>query len=466
MFTAGLLVYAETRAFTSDEGFHLLAAQLIRRGMRPYLDFAFPQPPLNAYWNAAWFAVLGESWRVPHAISALLTGGAAFLTATYWFRRMPVEEWRFPGAITVALMTGMNGMVTAYGPIAQAYGIGLFLSVAAFRVAVAGVERRGVWLAAITGLFASASAACTLLTAPVLPVLLLWTFFWNRAGSRWLKSIAFAIAALLPWLPVARLALLEPSVVWFNLVRYHTEFRALYWAKTTDHDIDILSSFINSGQALSLLLLAISGVVFLRYRATWDDALRREIYLSAALALAMGAEMSRAHPTFSRYFLFCVPFLAIPALAGLYAIGSRVFEPDRPFWPVAVVCCISIVGCARTLYDRKDMYLWQDYEKLAGKIAKLTPPGGQPFADDHIYFLLKRRPPPGFEFVYSHKLNLPAAEEAKLHLVPEAEEDRQLSSGMYNPVYLCESDEYYQKLGLAKLYPHQEDEDDCTLFWK
>ena len=45
----GLLIYAETMAFYWDEGFHVLAAQLIGRGSRPYLDFFFPQPPLNTY---------------------------------------------------------------------------------------------------------------------------------------------------------------------------------------------------------------------------------------------------------------------------------------------------------------------------------------------------------------------------------------------------------------------------------
>lgn len=41
------MVYAQTPAFTDDEGFHL-AAQLIKAGLRPYLDFCFDQTPLNA----------------------------------------------------------------------------------------------------------------------------------------------------------------------------------------------------------------------------------------------------------------------------------------------------------------------------------------------------------------------------------------------------------------------------------
>jgi 4-amino-4-deoxy-L-arabinose transferase-like glycosyltransferase len=466
MFAAALVIYSQTWAFTSDEGFHLLAAQLIGSGMRPYVDFFFPQTPLNAYWNAGWMAVFGQSWRVAHLVAALATAGSAFLAADYCFRRFPVPEWRLPGALAAGLLTGLNGAVAAYGPLAQAYGICLFLSVAAFRAGVAAVERRGAWAAAGSGLLASASAACSLLTAPVAPVLLVWTVVANRQGSRWKKALAFAAAASLPWVPVLRLAELAPRVVWFNLVQYHTQFRTLYWPETTEHDVEMLSSWIDSGQALTLVVLAVSGLLFLKYRSGWEQQLRREFYLCGGLALALGAELSTAHPTFTRYYVLTVPFAAILAVAGLDAMGSRVFEPARPWWPVAIAILIAVLGCAKTMFDRRDLYIWADYEKLAGKIARLTPPGGGIYADDHVYFLLHRKPPAGFEFAYSHKLTLPPAQEAALHILPQSEVDRQLSSGMYSTVYLCEDEESYKKLGLPKLYPHEEDVDECALFWK
>src|SRR6516225_2517489 len=78
---SGLMLYAQTLAFTDDEGFHLLAAQLIKSGMRPYLDFCFPQTPLNAYWNAFWMAIFGESWRTAHALAAVETSAAVVLAA-------------------------------------------------------------------------------------------------------------------------------------------------------------------------------------------------------------------------------------------------------------------------------------------------------------------------------------------------------------------------------------------------
>src|SRR5271163_4383817 len=94
LLSAGLLIYSQTQALTWDEGYHLLAAQLIKAGKTPYLDFCFPQTPLNAYWNAGWMRIFGDSWRMVHVIAALLTAGAAMLVGDYLFVRFPVARWR------------------------------------------------------------------------------------------------------------------------------------------------------------------------------------------------------------------------------------------------------------------------------------------------------------------------------------------------------------------------------------
>src|SRR5579872_6364191 len=109
--TAGLLVYSQTHAFGWDEGYHLLAAQLIRAGKVPYLDFCFPQTPVAAYWNAAWMSLFGEGWRVVHALSALCASGAALLAAGFVLRRFPVLGWRAAGAFATAVLIAANTTV-------------------------------------------------------------------------------------------------------------------------------------------------------------------------------------------------------------------------------------------------------------------------------------------------------------------------------------------------------------------
>src|ERR1700710_1636096 len=85
--TAALIWYARTAAFAWDEGYHLVAAWLIAHGKQPYIDFVFPQTPVNAYWNAVLLRVFGEDWRVPHTAAAVLTAGAVLMAAGQVYRR-------------------------------------------------------------------------------------------------------------------------------------------------------------------------------------------------------------------------------------------------------------------------------------------------------------------------------------------------------------------------------------------
>src|SRR5260370_29369061 len=115
LYAAIFLWYSQTWAFAWDESYHLLTAQLILAGKKPYLDFCFPQAPFNAYWNAAWMRMLGESWRLIHAVQALLTIGAVLLTADFAAGWFPVPGWRMAAAVTVAICTALHAMAFLYG---------------------------------------------------------------------------------------------------------------------------------------------------------------------------------------------------------------------------------------------------------------------------------------------------------------------------------------------------------------
>jgi hypothetical protein len=463
LYAAVFLIYSETRAFTWDESYHLLAAQLMDAGRRPYIDFCFPQSPLNAYWNAAWMRVLGQSWRVPHAFAALFTVGAVLLTADFVFRRFPVGSWRLAAALAAGLATGLNAMVFEYGPLAQAYGICLFALAAAFRITVRAVDRNGALLPALAGFFAGVAAGSSLLSAAAAPVFLVWMLFYNRAGRRWTKLVGYGIGAAIPFAPVLWLFWLGPRQTWFNVVQYHAFFRQLYWSETTRHDLEILTSWIDSGQGLLLGLLAVFGLVYIVRRSAWPRALQAEFYLCAWLVAALSAWVGRAHPTFARYFALPVPFLAVLSVAGLYAIGSRVLGGDRPRWPVLVVSALLALGLGKSLYERRDLN-WSAYQRLANKVDQVTPRGALLLANEPIYFLTRRTPPPGFELFYSHKVNLPPAEAALMHIVTEAEVKRQVQSGMFATAYSCDDGEI-DDWGLEKLYQQRVDMDDCSIFW-
>jgi hypothetical protein len=464
LLAAGLMLYAQTRAFTFDEGFHLLAAQLIKGGMRPYLDFCFPQTPLNAYWNAFWMQIFGDSWRTAHALSALETSVAVALAAQFVYSRWPERSWRVAGALAAAAIIGFNANLVEFGVLGQAYGMCLFASVSAFRLTVAAVDRRASWTALSAGVFAGIVAASSLLAAMVGPVLLIWMLRHTRDGRRAPKCVAFILGGALPFLPVLRLFTRAPWVVWFNLAEYHLKFRQVYWPDSVGHDVETLTAWISDPQSLLMGLLAIFGVLYVARRSDWTPERRAEFYLCGWLTVGLAAELAFTHPTFPRYFCLLVPFAGILSVAGLYALGSRVLAPDRPFWPVVIMTLISAGNLGETLYAHRGYSTWPEYETLAKKLAAVTPPHGRIFADEGIYFVAKTRPPRGMEFGYSHKLPLTLDRLAELHVMSEGEMQLDVAAGDYASAATCDADDV-ATYGLEQSFEHSEDLHNCTIYW-
>jgi hypothetical protein len=465
LLAAGLIYYSQTYAFAWDEGFHLLTAQLITSGKRPYIDFNFSQTPLNAYWNAFWMTVFSQTWRTAHAVAAMMTSGAILLTADFVYVRFPVIRWRLAGALMTALTVGLNVLIVQFGTIGQAYGLCLFLIVAAFRVTVASVDRRGLLVPALAGLLSSAGAAATLLSAPVCPVLAVWMVFQNRMGNRWTKLAAFAVGAVIPLLPVLYLFLQAPKQTYFNIIQYNLIFRQVEWSGAIAHDIGVMLSWLNSAQALLIGALALAGLLFVRFRSNWPQPERAEFYLCGWLALALGVHISSAHPTFQRYYLLAIPFLAILGIAGLYTVSARLYAPDRRLWPVLALALIFSLELGKALSDKDDNVNWMDLEKVAAKVDQVTPPGAVILSDEPIYFLTRRTPPSGMELADSHKLDLPAAQAAPLHLVSENEVLRQMKAKRFPTAVNCDKGHKISAEDFQKLYRQKLEGDPCTVYW-
>jgi len=468
LLAAGLLVESQTQAFTTDEGYHLVAAQSILHGKEPYLDFCFPQSPLNAYWNAAWMRIFGDTWRTAHAVAALLTALAVVLTVGYVRRRFPVPEWRMPLAIAALILCGMNFGVFFFGSVGQAYGICLFCVVAAFRAAVRAVENDRLFLAGAAGFFASAAANSSLLTAPVPVVLLIWMGVCNRAGSRRAKAAAFLAGGMVACIPVAWLFVHGPRQAIFSLIEYQGRYRTVGWPGAISHDVGVLLSPLDSAQALVLGVLAVGGQVFAR-QASWGRAVRAELHLCAWLVIAEIVFIANGHPSFSQYYIFTVPFLAILACVAIYAVGTKLAADGRTGWPVWIPCLIVLLALVKSVYERRDYKSWADAEAIAQKIREIHP-AGPILADDSIYFLLRYPIPVGFELSDTHKLDLDPATMAKMHLVPKAELERLIRSGYYELVetWAAEAwkqDTWIDDLGLPKLYAHHVTIGDGDIFW-
>jgi hypothetical protein len=408
--------------------------------------------------------LFGDTWRAAHLLETGCVAGAAFLTGDFLRRRFPVPGWRLACAVAAAAAVAMNSQVVLFGTIGQSYGLCLFLSVAAFRLAAPAVERKGALLAAGAGLLASAAAASSLLTAPVAPVTLLWIALYNRAGNRWSKCAAFLAGGAAAFLPVAWLYLQGPRQVLFNLFQYQLKYRH-NWNGATGQDITALTAWIDSAQGLSLGLLAVAGIWFIARHCAWQPERRAEFYLSLWLALAIAAELAIAHPTFERYFLLMTPFVAIPAVAGLYAAGSRLAGADRPLPAVAVLLVILALGLGKAIYEDSDSYSWKDIEKISRQVDKVTPRGGSLWADELFYFQTRRPPLDGMEFAYAHDIDMAADQAALLHVLTQTELRRRAAAGVYQTVAACYDSENTDAVKAADLYRQNFQVRDCTVYW-
>jgi hypothetical protein len=467
LFGAGLIYYSQTAAFAWDEGFHLLAAQLIKNGKRPYLDFFFPQTPLNAYWNAFWYRLFGDTWRTAHAVAALCTTAALLITGDYIYTRFPAPRWRFAGALAAIFATGLNAMIVEFGTIGQAYGFLLVTMMAAFRFTVLAVASSSIWLCLLAGLMAGTASGASLLTVLAGPVMLLWILVYNRAGSRLAKCAAFIAGNAIPFAPVLWLYLQKPREVLFTVFQFNYRYRAVDWSDATSHDVDVLTTWLVSSQASMLGVLAIAGLFFVFRRSGWERAQRAEFYLCAWISVIMGAHIGTAHPTFERYYLLTVPYLSILAVAALYWLGSSLGSTDKPRWPVILATLFFACGLARALFvDEAGAYTWHDMEEVANKVNEVTPPGGLIWGDEQIYFLTKRTPPAGMEHENSHKpLQLPDAFIRSLHILPRQEMERQLKTGYYDTVAMCEDSDRVTALDLPGVYTQSEEIGECTVYW-
>lgn len=481
------MVYSQTGAFAWDEGFHLLAAKLVAIGRKPYLDFVHAQAPLNAYWNGTLMRIFGENWRPIHFIDALMATGAVCVAAAFVRSRFTLVKlghageiagltdsrlagWGSAIVLSVFILTGLNIDYVTFGPIAQAYPFSLLMIVSAFFLTVASVERDRTLFAGLAGLLAGAGAESTLLVAPVAPVLLLWILVYSPAEKRWARAGAFIAGVIAAFSLFLALFVQSPRQVIFGALQYHMFYRRSDWEGATQHDFELLTSWIQSPQTVLLAILMAAGVWFVATKSGWDRARKGEYYLAGWIGAVLTIYLSTPHPTFVQYFIFPVPFFAILASVGLFGIAHQFALGEGewrsvPTWPVAVVGMLMFLGLCRQLYLDRDDFSWPRMEKVARKVNEVTKPGAPVYLDEMTYFLTGRIPPPGNEYESSHKLSLPPAFAEFVHIIPQAEYDRRIAAGEFDTIETCDEEDWYKDRGLEKLYRQKAEINECYVFW-
>ena len=467
--TAAIIAtYGETTACAFDEGFHMLAAQLVKQGRRLYVDFFFPQAPLNVWWNTAWMMVFGDTWRTAHAAAIVATLAAVFLSVDFVFTRFRAPSWRVAVGVSAVALVGGNWLLVEFGPIGQAYALCMLLSVIAFRFALRAVSRPGVLFAFLCGCAAGATAEASLLAAPFAPVVLLWMLIHNRVGSRLARFGAFVAGAVTPWIPVLIMFARNPYQVRFGIIDFHLFYRRVEWEGSLKHNFEIMTEWINSGHALIVALLAAAGFIWIIRASQWARERRAEFYLCGWMAAGQTAYLCWVRPTFTQYFTLLIPFLGIPAAMGFYAVATRLAGSKRRWLAFAVMAFLLSVGLGRGIYDDQSSTNWLDFEKVAHKVDEVTPRNGVVLSDEFVYFITHRPVPTGMESDDTHKLRLPADKAALLHIVPRPELVKWVKAGRYDTVESCDDDDDQDlvDLDLPDIYAQKAEIAGCKVYWE
>ena len=138
----------------------------------------------------------------------------------------------------------------------------------------------------------------------------------------------------------------------------------------------------------------------------------------------------------------------------------------RPQWLAFGVCLVTGMALAKELYDRRDDQSWPSLEQVAEKVNEVTHAGASLYADEHTYFLTKRTPPPGNEYISSHKLRLPPALSQIVRIVPQPEFDKRIMAGVFDTVETCDDEDWIKQRKLDEIYKQKAEINDCKVFWE
>jgi len=449
---AGIIAFSQLGAGLGDEGFHLLAAQLVLSGKKPYLDFFYQHTPLYIYVCAAWMRLFGDSWRAAHLLSAIFTAGSVVLVATYVFNRWKDKSGRVAVAVTTTLLLGFNFALITNGTLGQPYSFCLFFSVAAFRLAVKDFRDRNSLLPLLAGLCSGAAAASSLLTITVAPVILLWMLWHDKSGSRLLKTFRFSLGIVLAFAPMLLLFVRGPRQVFLDVFQYHLLYR-----DSAGRVVKIISNIKTVGRTLTdnpvpfLLLLVVLGWIPVLKSRVVSGRLKSEFNLCLWLLLIGAIYLCIPLPTFAVYFVVLLPFLIVLGAAGihtLYDLSPRRFK--SLIMLLVVLASINIRDLYGAVYWGHGN--WQKYESAAELINRVTPAGASMFADEAVYFVTRHRPPLGLENAFATE-NLATDVASGAHVTSNSQVDTWLETAYFDTVVMRSGDPRVERFNLLGKYP-------------
>jgi hypothetical protein len=442
-----------------DEGLHLLASQLLKHGKWPYVDFLYHHPPAYIALNAVWMFAFGESWRSVHTFSAVLTLATIAAICEFTYTRFRGTGWEVPATAMTALLAGLNVLMLQNGVSAQPFALTSLLSVVAFRLAVATPRRPEGWLPFWSGLCAGVACLSSFLIVTVPIALFIWLIRNCQAKSRKRAATQFVVGLTLPAVSLVPFLMRAFSQVVFDLLILLLRHRTLdgHW---TAHDawrthIHTMTDWLGMGQGLLFVLLPLLGLGYLLGHRPFDPIKRSEFYLCGWLGGLLCAWVSVPHPTFPWYYMPAVPFAAVLAMLGLFAVYEHVLK-GRQLVPLLLVTCIvfsydSAKWLSTFLHDPSE-HEWQEVDAIAGEI-RAQGCGSLYASDMRVYFGSRCRPQPGMEsYAASWLSSLSQTKADSLHIVRQDVINRKIQAGDFSILVLNSYDARLDNASLLANY--------------
>ena len=456
MSIVGIFAFSQIGSCYGDEGFHLLAAQLIMAGKKPYIDFFYQHPPLHIYVTAAWMSVFGDNWRSAHFLSALFTSGCVVTMANYLWNRWRGQTNGLETAITATLILAFNYFVIAYGTFGQPYSFCLLFSAISFRLTLKSEQSRSLFFPILAGLFAGAAAASSFLALPIAPALLVWMIARTKNGSRLPRALGFVCGAMVLFLPLLILFARAPRQIFLDVFQYHFLYRDpgsnqsnFFW------NLKTIAKLIVESYG-PLVLLAALGWIRLRRNSDIDSSDHRaELQLCFWLVVCLAVYLSLPLPTFATYYVLLVPFVVVLASEGIHLISINSGSARLSWLILAFVILISINlqgSYGEVLATRG---CWQSIQDTAARINAVTPSNGLVFGREQFYFVSRHQPPPGLENSFGID-NLPPKLQPLSHAATSSQIDEWLGSSYFDSVIIGADDPRVMRLNLLSVYPRKE----------
>jgi 4-amino-4-deoxy-L-arabinose transferase-like glycosyltransferase len=383
--------------------------------------------------------IFGDTWRSSHMLAALMTGGSIILAVSFVFKRIPESEWRLNAALIAALLMSMNTVVIGFGTIGQPYGMCLFLITAAFQLAAKGVIQGQAALILWSGFCAGLAAASSLLSAPVFPILLLWTAWRSVIGRRLSFCVWWLLGGLISFLPLVCLASLAPYQTFFDIFEYHFFYRAPNSSVTSvvADSFHRLSELLNAGQFMLLLVFSGLGLLFVLGRSQWEAERKSEFYLCAWLVTGLGIFLISIPAPMYQYFVLLMPFLCILASVGIAASASWLRSPGRREWLVPGALLLFVAVLPWWFWQQRIRVTWPQVAEVARVVNQIIPQNEPILAEGTIYFAAKRIPLSGLENDFSQYLQLSPSEAANLHVVLRGDLYNWMAAGRFAAIVTC-----------------------------